>query len=468
MSRDSAPSDSLPRKAWARPTKTFFVSMITRDISLEDSILDLIDNSADAALRREQSAPVNLTGTVSLLAYSVDVRFSKDEFVIEDTCGGLSLDDAAQYAFSFGRRQGAPASPYTVGVYGIGLKRAIFKMGSDIRIASTHRGPKDQEGRRPVADSFVVPIDVDAWLADTDEVWDFDIEENPPAEVPGLRVQIRRLGKSVSASFGDPSFLKRLRDSISRAYALHLANGLNIRVNGKAVDSALPSFMQAPDILPARVRSTDPQVPAVSVELIAGMAQSPSDGSEPDTRPAAESLFGWYVSCNGRFVVVADKTTLTAWGLDRLPQWHQQYAGFVGFVLFSSEDPSALPLTTTKRSIDVSSGVYLRTRLRMKDFARQWINYTNKRKGALNSAQKKEGRASLVPISDVAPQSRLKLPKLVPERPDPLTRVTYTVPSRQVVDLAQELGKPRASPNTVGKDAFDYCYRDLVPSDAEG
>ena len=37
--------------AKAVPTKQFFVSMLTRDISLDDAILDLIDNCLDGALR---------------------------------------------------------------------------------------------------------------------------------------------------------------------------------------------------------------------------------------------------------------------------------------------------------------------------------------------------------------------------------------------------------------------------------
>ena len=35
-------------KADASPTKAFFVRMLTRDISLDDCILDLVDRSADA------------------------------------------------------------------------------------------------------------------------------------------------------------------------------------------------------------------------------------------------------------------------------------------------------------------------------------------------------------------------------------------------------------------------------------
>ena len=33
------------------PTKQFFIDMITRDISIEDAIMDLIDNSIDGANR---------------------------------------------------------------------------------------------------------------------------------------------------------------------------------------------------------------------------------------------------------------------------------------------------------------------------------------------------------------------------------------------------------------------------------
>ena len=40
------------------PTKKFFIDMITRDISIEDAIVDLLDNSIDGANRinREESS----------------------------------------------------------------------------------------------------------------------------------------------------------------------------------------------------------------------------------------------------------------------------------------------------------------------------------------------------------------------------------------------------------------------------
>jgi hypothetical protein len=38
------------------PQKRFFVSMLTRDIDLDDAILDLIDNSVDGVMRQTKGA----------------------------------------------------------------------------------------------------------------------------------------------------------------------------------------------------------------------------------------------------------------------------------------------------------------------------------------------------------------------------------------------------------------------------
>ena len=96
----------------ADPTKEFFVSMITRDISLEDCILDLIDNSADGARRsvlREASGDGVTDGTLDYSGYHVDVLFNEEQFKIEDNCGGIEIEIAKKYAFRFGRRPGTIA-----------------------------------------------------------------------------------------------------------------------------------------------------------------------------------------------------------------------------------------------------------------------------------------------------------------------------------------------------------------------
>ncbi len=83
--------------AKAVPTKQFFVSMLTRDIKLEDAILDLIDNCLDGALRLADGDDVDYE------KHRIAIQLSSSKFSIEDDCGGIPRDVAINYAFKMGR-----------------------------------------------------------------------------------------------------------------------------------------------------------------------------------------------------------------------------------------------------------------------------------------------------------------------------------------------------------------------------
>ena len=59
------------------PTKKFFIEMITRDISIEDAIIDLLDNSIDGAT---QINPDNLNGFI------IDIKIDENRLCIKDNC----------------------------------------------------------------------------------------------------------------------------------------------------------------------------------------------------------------------------------------------------------------------------------------------------------------------------------------------------------------------------------------------
>lgn len=116
------------------PTKRFFVSMLTRDIELNDAILDLLDNCVDGALRINKSSksPKPYDG------FYAKLTIDENNFTIEDNCGGIPKS-FRDYAFKMGRpHKEDEESEGTVGVYGIGMKRAIFKMGRKCTIYSNH------------------------------------------------------------------------------------------------------------------------------------------------------------------------------------------------------------------------------------------------------------------------------------------------------------------------------------------
>ena len=130
--------------------------MLTRDIDLADCILDLLDNSVDGiseAARRDGRA---LDERQPFAGHSVSITFDRDRFSIDDASGDIPIEVARDYAFRFGRPDDAPIlEDGSIGLYGIGMKRAIFKMGNRFSMNSSTG-----------TESFSVDVDVDRWRRD--------------------------------------------------------------------------------------------------------------------------------------------------------------------------------------------------------------------------------------------------------------------------------------------------------------
>lgn len=438
-------------KVKANPTKAFFVRMLTRDISLEDCILDLIDNSIDGAWRSAGVEPSELVVDDALAGYHIALQADEDAFSISDNCGGIARADAVNYAFTFGRGEDREPGEYSVGVYGIGMKRAVFKLGETIEITSTHV-------ERDNMLSFRVPIHVPTWLAeDQSNEWDFDLEDVDPAPAAGLVIRVTDLTAETRNRLQDPTYVGDLLNVLSRDYMVPLLRGLNISVNGQTVPIDQITLRESGDFLPMREHFMDGEV---RVEILAGMRTAPPEDREPVDRPADEPS-GWYVLCNGRAVVAGDTTEVTGWG-DDFPQWHQQYAGFVGIVLFSAKDPELLPMTTTKRNVDESSGLYRRALVRMKEAARIWIDYTNARKTDPEPLRELEAQTTAVPISTLPERPRVVVPIRVPVERARNANVHYVVPLQKINRLSEAFGSLAVTYRDVGLASFDYSYENLV------
>lgn len=461
-------------RAAANPTKGFFVRMLTRDISLDDCILDLVDNSIDGAWELSGDKP-SLSLSNALSGFQIDIVIAEDRFVVQDNCGGITLDQATTYAFTFGRDEeeadveeteaaaaaadepeaGKGHEQFSVGVYGIGMKRAIFKIGRNISIRSTYRS----EG---VPASFEVPIHVPTWLTDNNTPWDFPIVAAEDLPAPGVRIEVTDLAQETAARFRAPTFTASLRQVLGRDYMLPLMHGLKISVNGSPVAGRAPVMREGDDFAPMRDTYQDG---GVTVEVLAGMAFPPPDELSPDDSDKSEADAGWYVLCNGRVIVAADTSSVTGWGVD-VPRWHNQYNGFFGMVLFTAVDTVLLPMTTTKRGVDVSSEVYLRARARMMIPARAWIDYTNARKYALEDSKAKEEASRGLGLAAVPVRPTVHLPRVVPKR-EKTANINYARPLRQVRQLAAGFGNVAMTYRDVGMESFAYAYKMLVDEDDE-
>ena len=325
----------------ANPTKDFFIQMLTKDIKLERAIIDLIDNSIDGAK--------NLRGDNNYEGLWVKINVSKEQFTITDNCGGFSLDVAKNYAFMFGRPvDGGQIVKHSVGRFGVGMKRALFKIGKQFEVES-----------KCAADHFQVSVNVDTWSKQSgDWIFDFTIIENTTddlGETEGTFIKVSNLNDDVIDEFTSDIFIKNLKDEIERTLSFSIDKKLKIILNGIELNKSGLALLEYNDLKPF-YKSFD--VKGVNVKIYAGIGKASPD------------LAGWYIYCNDRLVLEKDKTNLTGWegkrfGESNIQKFHHIYAMFRGIVFFSSDDSKALPMTTTKTGIDANSTVYKAARHEM-------------------------------------------------------------------------------------------------------
>lgn len=447
-------ANHLPGTARAKgePSKALFISMLTRDITLADCIVDLLDNSADGVkeFRKRENHAVPVAGEYK--GYSVRIDFDENQFSIADNCGGIPIQVAIDYAFRFGRSDDDDdelADLHTIGLYGIGMKRAMFKMGKEIQVVSS-------DGNQ----SFQMSLNVDDWRRQRDPEdenrndWDFPLKEvvRENTNVPiGTTIRISRLLPDTGREFSTPGFVNNLIRTLRRQYAFIISRGLELWINNQQVAPIMPTFKVAEEIAP--MHDVREGVPGVRTEITAGLAAPPpEDDSAESIYPDADT-YGWYIVCNDRVVVAADKTSLTGWGVRPVPNWHPQYFGFLGIVRFDADDPRLLPWTTTKRNVDSSSEVYRRALVVMSECAKQFVDYTNKRKAEVSAIRKIEVSAPGRMISEVRPRTRMMLPKVSGRK---MKRIQYDKPLSEVEAVAKALKMGSLSGKEIGIRTFDY------------
>jgi hypothetical protein len=253
----------------AYPRKHFFFEMFTRDISLEDCILDLIDNSIDGLIRKAHIDISNaiLNGSAgqkpkkATSLPKISISYSEKEFRIEDSCGGIDHRLASEEIFNFGHAEGETGG--ALGVYGIGLKRAIFKIGNHFRMESS-----------TVKDGFVVDLNVKKWSQQDTKIedWRIPIEFTDGAKSEGsagTRIVITDLRNEVKMRLNDGTLARRLHTTVSQTYGLFIDRYVRIDLNGTPVEAFQIPIGGSADVQSAyeEFREGD-----VAVRIFAGLA----------------------------------------------------------------------------------------------------------------------------------------------------------------------------------------------------
>jgi hypothetical protein len=425
----------------ASPTKDFFITMLVKDIVLHQAILDLIDNCIDGAI-----ALRGKDGNYEEL--EVRITLNENIFEITDNCGGFSYEVAKKYAFRFGRPVDAPLLDHSVGRFGVGMKRALFKIGKYFTIISTSDISK-----------FQVSVDVDEWEADP-ETWSFNfdfINLTPQSSPLGTVIQVKKLHEGIAEQFRLDNFTKFLSIEVQKKNEEWMERGLIIYINDKPLSSNPAKMFFSEEIRPAfkRIEYND-----VIIKMYAGLSKT----GQP--REA-----GWSVYCNNRLIVQADRSELTGWGEAGNPNFHNTYAMFRGSVYFDSDNSLLLPWNTTKSGIDQDSDLFRAVKLEMIKMMHPIIEYLKKLKASNNdedadveddreNLERRIQETSVQRVSSIDESTltdRFHAPPLNMIRKPDTQKIQYTKPISQIKKAKDVLNV--STLKEVGEKTFEYFYK---------
>ena len=456
----------------ASPVKSFFVTMLTRDITLADAILDLLDNCVDGILRSKKK-----DGNKPYQGFHAEIDLKKDSFSISDNCGGIPWE-LHDYAFRMGRAPDHPKDPAgTVGVYGIGMKRAIFKIGRNSLI-STRNGKDQYEVEIPPS-----------WLEKEDD-WMLPVRRGTTTmKEDGTTIVVGDLLPGIAELFSESAelFKSELKGTISEHYAYIIDKGFEVKVDGDQIKPKImkliwdntESSKKEPSISPFifKTKTAD----GVEVFLTVGFTQPiPSQAELEDEqiekRYSSEDA-GWTILCNDRAVLYNDRSLLTGWGDAGIPRYHTQFIAISGVVEFRAEDASKLPTTTTKRGIDTSKPIYGQVKNKMREGMRIFTDYTNKWKGRADESKAQILKGSALSLKEIKtqaesirfasttksfPPGEQYLPALpMPARLEPTKRrISFVKETKDIKTIAEYFDDSDMNPAEVGEKCFDIILEE--------
>ncbi|HVB88344.1 MAG TPA: ATP-binding protein [Candidatus Dormibacteraeota bacterium] len=433
------------RYAAADVRKQFFIDMFTRDISLEECVLDLIDNSIDSYLQKHSVSVSKLvfepeTANVGKGVGTVEVTCNEHQIKVVDTCGGISRHRAQDEVFCFGHSAGEELGK--LGAYGVGMKRALFKIGNNFRIVS-----------RTAEEGFEVSFKLDEWAEKSE--WKVPItfiEGTGSERRAGTAITITELRPEVELRIKEGDVPKNIFEDASNTYPYFLGNCVRLRINDDDVDPKPINLGELNGVL--RAANEKFEHDGVKVKLAATVA--------PGQRTSEDA--GWYVLCNGRVVVRADKTNLTGWSRD-FASFQPKYRSFIGVASFESDNPLNLPWTTTKRDLNRESTSFIKARALMATMTRPILTFLNSQYPAESTTEVADirdtvGNVKAISFNDVAAKPSTGFLYTPPKRKEKKFEwVRFQAEVRLLDKVRQRLRRSSMGAAEIGRHVLDHFVK---------
>ncbi|MGL4873276.1 MAG: ATP-binding protein [Clostridium sp.] len=164
-----------------RPEKDVIVNALIKDATLETAIFEFIDNSIKAAKKNGVNGRLD--------SFFIKINIGKNEKIeIIDNCGGMDREQFISKVFRFGNSYDTKDEGY-----GIGMKRALFKLAERFEVISYGDNGK-----------FKICLNVKEWLKTDD--WNANMEEVKISERAvgnGVQIKIDKINENIKQLLKD-------------------------------------------------------------------------------------------------------------------------------------------------------------------------------------------------------------------------------------------------------------------------
>lgn len=337
---------------------------IVADINPYDCLLDLIDNAIDAASNASDSSG-NFTG------YIIAIRVAGDNLHIEDNAAGMSQVTLERAFVAYNEHDESKI----IGRYGIGLQRALYKLGEAYRVTAWQEGKQSSTGKFDKTSM---------------EEGNFTIDSSAcKKEGSGTEVVIYRLNDDLKNKLKQQTDLAK---DLGIRYAKFIEAGLDIKYNASRIN---PIILEPKNEQRVIKRTNELKTFEVieekhdglcedwRIDIKVGVLSAEAKKQVTSKWDKGRKNGGWYVFLNDRCVLLADKTRETGWGYDGATRFHPQYNDFLGIVNIYSGDTETLPFDTAKSIIRSDHKGYQKLIKKLIEYNRQWASFTGGSKRTL-------------------------------------------------------------------------------------
>lgn len=367
------------------PQKRVFLSIIN-DYNLRTGLCELVDNAIDMWLVGNRKKRL-----------VVDVILDSDRQMISvsDNAGGVK-EDEFEYLISPGATSHQPQND-TIGVFGVGGKRAGVALGELVEIKSRHKNQKSLQ------------IDITKeWLATDD--WTISVYEIPNVRQSTTIVEITKLRQRF-----DDDDINEIREHLGATYGHFLSLDCEINLNGSPVEARFfDTWAYPPDFPPRRLEFDTAPVEDenLKVKITAGLII--------DREPEQEN-YGVYFYCNNRLIVKEVRTREVGYFVASEAGVPHPDASLCRVIVDITGNPSYMPWNSSKSDLNFSHPVFLELRPSLIDLVSFFSKLSRRLKmDWMNQVfRHKSGDVELITSTEIKASGKLIHPELPRARSRP-------------------------------------------------